>query len=333
MIHAIAADAEHVYFRTLKHVYRVPLAGGQATVIAPGPTISLSSKGSIFLSDERLLTQALGEAVFMALPKSGGKWSTIIDVTNHKQEASARLALEAEFDGSTFYWAQGGTKARGPSTSATLRSVALSGGAPKTLYRRAGAMDEVTKAGDHIVFMHTEPASPEQLRIAAAYGRQGLDEFPLHGEQHLMSLPAAGGQAKTIARISGFAGEGDVMLGSDGSTVYVSGDADGDGRKGGVYKVDANGSTLERLDERRLHGRALIAGSNVIFAGNIELEPRSGTLQQAVFSMPRGGNRLTLVACLTGYVSIAYAVAGKYLLMSLFREKTQLAAIAKIALP
>jgi len=330
-IYAIAADAQQVYFRNLTQVYRVPLTGGQATVISQGPTISLSTHGAIFISGERLLTQAMGESVFMAAPKSGGEWSTIIDLTNQKQDESARLASDADFDGSNFYWAIGGTMTRGSSTASTLRTVALSGAAPQTLYKRTGQMAEVTRAGERIVFMHTEPASAEQRQRAVEYRRPHVQEFPIYGERLLLSVPVTGGEAKILAHVSRLAA--DVVLGVDGSSVYISGELDHDHTKSGIFKLDANGSSLERLDERSLQGRALVAGSNVIFAGSIELDPRSGTAQEAVFSIPRGGNQPTFVACIPERASVAYAVAGKYLLMSLYNEPTHLASIAKIELP
>jgi hypothetical protein len=324
-ISAIVADGAQVYFRNLRELYRVPLSGGQATLVSNLPPLTTS----LYISGERLLVQAMGDPVFLASPKSGGAWSPIIDLT--RKGAPMSLASEAVFDGSTFYWAEGGTRSDVPSAPAVLRSVALADRKPKTIFRRAGDIDEVTKAGDQIVFLYTEPPSAEQLRLAAEERRHRTQTFPLRGEQHLMSVPIAGGDAKLVADVSKFVA--DVILGTDGSSVYFSNSMDRTTAKRGIYRTDTNGSPPERIDERGLQGRALVAGNNLIFAGNIELVPESVTLQEAVLSMPRDGARLKLVDCASGNAAGAYAVAGQYLLMSLFNMNTQKASIAKIALP
>jgi hypothetical protein len=328
-ISAIVADGDQVYFRNQKQVYRVPLSGGQPTLVSNLPPISSPISGSLYISGERLLIQALGEPVFLTSPKSGGAWSPIIDST--RKGASVSIASEAVFDGSHFYWAEGGTKSDDPNAPAVLRSVALADRKPRTIFRRTGDIDEVTIAGDQVVFLYTEPPSAEQLRLVAEERRHRTQAFPVRGEQHLMSVPIAGGDAKPLADVSKFVA--DVILGTDGSSVYFSCSTGRTWAKRGIYRTDTNGSTPERIDERDLQGRVLVAGSNVIFAGNIQLEPGSGTLRQAVLSMPRDGARLELVDCASGNVSGAYAVAGKYLLMSLFDMGTQKASVAKIALP
>ena len=80
-ISAIVAASDQVYFQDSKHTYRVPLAGRQATVLSAAPPDSRFSESPIFVSGDRLVTQALGEPVFLGLPKSGGAWSPLIDLT------------------------------------------------------------------------------------------------------------------------------------------------------------------------------------------------------------------------------------------------------------
>jgi hypothetical protein len=340
LFRAIVADGDQVYFRNYKDVFRVPLAGGRAEVISKGPQLTLTGTAALFASGERLLTQSAGESIFMASPKAGGEWSTIIDLTAKKlgggRGAVSRIlqgpaphASQATFDGASFYWAEvsRGKGAQAAST-ATLRSVALSGADAKTLYQTPGDLGSVVKAADRIVFTHNLAPSPADLKSGKAKG--GISG---RGEQTLMSVPLAGGDAKPLMRITQYLAS--VVLGTDGSSVYVSGYADEDLRKPGIYRIDANGSNLEQLDKRVLHGRSFVVGDNVIFAGMSQLDPvPTAKLGQVVLSLPRSGKKLTRLSCIAdGYTAHAYAVAGKTLLISLFKSDTQMASIVKIALP
>jgi hypothetical protein len=126
------------------------------------------------------------------------------------------------------------------------------------------------------------------------------------------------------------------VLGTDGSSVYVSGYPNGDYAKPGIYRINAESGAMESLDPRALHGQSFVVGSYVFIAGSAQLEAGhdSSHRGQLVLAVARDGKSTSRIACIEGgYTAHAYAVAGKYLLMSLFKGDGNLASIVKIPLP
>ncbi|HET9930246.1 MAG TPA: hypothetical protein VFQ35_06155 [Polyangiaceae bacterium] len=349
LFRAIVADSTHVYFRNMRQVFRVPLAGGKAEVISDAPGLTLSGKTVLFESGDRLLTQSSNEPIFMASPKSGGPWQDIINLSPKKvgggRDAATRLlqglgsapvprSSQAAFDGSAFYWADN-TMSRGlnVSSSATLRSVPLSGGEAKELFKAQGEIGEVHRAGSRVVFVHTAPLTPQQIKSETERRKSKKLTGGERGEQRLMSVPVAGGEAKELAKISSFIAN--LVLGTDGTDVYVSGYPNGDFNKPGVYRLNAEGGALEAVDQRSVHGQAFSVGNRVIIVGSSQLEPGPGNVRrgQVVLALDRGAKSATRIACIAdGYTAHAFAVAGDHLLISLFKGDTNLASIARIAL-
>ena len=350
LFRAIVADATHVYFRNMKQVFRVPLSGGKPEVVSEAPGLTLSGRAVLFESGDRLLTQSSNEPIFMAAPKSGGPWKDIINLSPKKvgggRDAATRLlqglgsppaprSSQAAFDGTAFYWADNKmSRGLNVASSATLRSVPLSGGEAKDLYQAQGEIAEVYKAADRIVFMHTAPLTPKQVKDQAQRRKEKKLALGERGEQRLMSVPATGGEAKELAHISSFIAN--VVLGTDGSSVYVSGYPNGDYTKPGIYRINAESGAMEGLDPRALHGQSFVVGSHVFIAGSAQLEAgHDGSHRgQLVLAVARDGKSTSRIACIEGgYTAHAYAIAGKYLLMSLFKGDGNLASIVKIPLP
>lgn len=345
---AIVADAKYVYFRNMKQVFRLPLSGGKPEVISEAPGLSLSGRTVLFESGDRLLSQSSNEPIFMASPKSGGPWSDFINLSPKKVAGGRNTATrvlqglgsaqgsrssQAAFDGDAFYWADNKlSRGHSVAASATLRSVSLNGGDAKDLYQAPGDIGEVTKASGRVVFMHTAPPAAREKDPAG--GTQPRNALGERGQQRLMSVAVAGGEAKELARISNFIAN--VVLGSDGIDVYVSGYPNGDLTKPGIYRVSVESGGLESIDRRALHGQAFAVGNRVIIAGSGQVDAEQGKLRsgQVVLAIDRGGKATKRIGCVAdGYTSHAYAIAGQYLLMSLFKSDGSVASIAKFKLP
>jgi hypothetical protein len=348
LVRAIVVDGNQVYFRNMRDVLKVPLAGGLPTLHSQGPGLSLSGTTVLWASGERLLTQSAGEPIFMAAAKSGGEWSNLIDLTPAKvgggREAATRIlqglggtlapkASQADFDGESFYFAEIG-KARGanaPATSA-LKTVPLRGGEARTLLEVAGEIGEVVRAGDRLAFIHTAPPTPEQVAEQQAARKAKKIAFGARGERWLMAIPVNGGEAKKLMRISNIISG--TVLGTDGNNVYASGYADENPTKPGIYRVDAASGSSERLDQRVLSGKLHVAGEQLVFVGSGDLEPGKNEHGQLVLSAARGARSLTRNACVKdGYTLHASALSGKTALLALFKGDTNLASIARFALP
>lgn len=348
LVRAIAVDRDQVYFRNMRDVFKVPLAGGAVTVHSKGPGLSLSGTAVLWLSGERLLTQSAGEPIFMGAPKNGGDWSTFIDLTSAKlgggRDAATRIlqglggklapkSSRASFDGESFYFAEisKGPGQSAPATSA-LKSVPLRGGETRTLYESAGEIAEVVRAGDRIAFIHTAPPSPEQLAKQQADKKGNKLSFGVRGERWLTAVPLSGGEAQKLMRISNIIAS--TVLGADGTNVYVSGYADEEPTKPGIYRVSAAGGAPERLDQRVLSGDLYVTGDQLVFVGSGDLEPGKIENGQLVLTGTRDGKTLKRAACIKdGYTLHASAVSGKTALLALFKTDTNLASIAKVAVP
>ena len=350
LVRAIVIDGKEVYFRNMRDVFKLPLAGGQPAAHSKGPGLSLSGRTVLWASGDRLLTQSSLEPIFMSAPKAGGTWTNFIDLTAAKRgggrDAATRIlqgiggksaptASQAAFDGQAFYWAETTKQGRGPNAPETsvVKSVPLAGGEARTLYETAGDIGEVTRAGDRIAFMHTAPPSPEQLQKQAADKKAGKLVLGVRGESHLMSIPLGGGEPKKLMRISGlFMG---AVLGADGSSVYASGYAEEDPAKPGIYRIDPSGASPPvRLDTRVLNGDAYVSGDTVILVGSGTVEPGTSKSGQFIYTTKRDAPTLTRAVCIAdGYTLHASAVSGKTALLGLHQTATSLASIARVSLP
>jgi hypothetical protein len=351
LIRAIVVDGDQVYYRNMSEAFRVPLAGGAPTSLGKAPGLSLSGTTVMWVSGDKLLTQSASQPIFMSAPKSGGAWSNLIDLTAAKQGGGhdpatrvlqalgsrAPSATQADFDGRTFYFSEvtHGKAPSGPASS-VLKSVPLTGGEPRTLFETPGEIRDVTRAGDHLAFLVTEPPTAEQVKKNEAERRAKKYVFGVRGETHLMSMPIAGGSAKKLMRIgpfmSGF-GLGDVTLGADGQKLYVSGYREQDVTKPGIFRVDVASGSVEEVDKRVLNGAAFVSGDTLVFVGGGMVDPSKTDYAQLVLTAPRQGKNLTLVACTPKKLTLhASAVSGQTALLALFAGDTNLAGIAKVPL-
>jgi hypothetical protein len=337
----------------MDEAFRVPLAGGAKTKLGKAPALSLSGTTVLWIAGDKLLTQSPGEPIFMSAAKTGGSWSNVIDLTAAKlgggREAATRIlqgigkqgvprATQADFDGQSFYFAEiTRGKGRNAPANSVIKSAALAGGEPRTLYQAAGEIRDVTRAGAHLAFLLTAPPTPEQVKKNEAERKKKKYVFGVKGESHLMSIPLAGGEARKLMRIGPFMsglGLGRVVLGADREKLYASGYRDEDLQKPGIFRVDVAGGASEEIDRRVLNGSAFVSGDALVLIGGGMVEPSKNRHGQLVLTAPRHGKALTLLACAPQKFTLhASAVSGKVALLSLFESGTRLAGIAKVPLP
>jgi hypothetical protein len=353
LVRAIVIDGDQVFYRNMSEAFRVPLAGGTPVSLGKAPGLSLSGTAVLWTSGDKLFTQSPGEPIFMSSAKAGGAWSSFIDLTAAKRggdrDAATRIlqglgksgsakASRAAFDGQTFYFAEVTRgKGRHAPASSVVKSVALAGGEARTLFETPGEVAEVTLAGERLAFLLTSSPTPEQIKQNEAARKEKKYVFGVKGESHLTSVPLAGGEAKKLLRIGPFMsglGLGGVVLGADGTRVYVSGFRDEDITKPGTFRVDAASGSVEKLDERVIGGKAFVSGGSLVLVGGGSVEPQKTQQGLLVLTAPREGKSLALAACITDKSTLhVSAVSGKIALQALFDGGTGLASIAKIPLP
>lgn len=353
LIRSIVVDGDQVVFRNMTDVFRVPLAGGTPTIVSKAPALTLDGKTTVWVAGDRLVSQSPHEPIFMASPKAGGAWTTIIDLSHEKlgggrsttnrilhdigKGSSSATAGSAIFDGTSFYWTEHRAAARGSVPSSSIRTVALSGGDGRTLYEAPGEFGSLAKAGDHLVFMHLDPPPPDPEADKHGAAKKGGFHIAPKGPSALWSIPIAGGKAERLIRIANMFGN-EVML-TDGPTVYVTGYEDEDISKPGIFRIAATGgSGAEQLEAHAMQGAGFLYGDRVVLVGSGLLgKPAPGTVPQSakiVLTGARKGGKLERTACIVGnYTTHAYAVAGKTLLISIFRSDDRLAGIIRISLP
>jgi hypothetical protein len=288
------------------------------------------------MSGDRLLTQLLKGPIFMASPKVGGTWITLIDlgVTKLARTPPAPLAGRAIFDGSAFYWPEENRAAtRYAPADSSIRTVLLTGGEVHTLYETHGRIGQLAKVGDRLVFIHTAPPSAEQMKDPNAPPKEGNNQYAAQGPKTVMSLPSTGGHAEHLARL-GNPLDGELLL-ADDEFAYVSGFEDEDLTKPGIYRIKADaGLPLERIDKRTMRGTGFVYGDRLVFVGSSSLDGGDSRHAKVVLTGPRTGGALSRIACIEGpYVTPAYAIAGKMLLISLFKNDTSMASIIRVSLP
>ncbi|HEX6765332.1 MAG TPA: hypothetical protein VF103_07635 [Polyangiaceae bacterium] len=351
LIRALLVDGDQLFFRDMHDLMRVPLAGGKVVTVGKAPALSLRGTTELWQSGADLLMQSPGEPIFMKANKNGGAWSTFIDLTAAKKgggrDAATRLlqglgkqappaASGADFDGTAFYYAEVSSgKGRTATASSALKSEPLAGGEPRMLYQSPGEISEVTRAGDELVFHLTLPPSDAQLKEQEAQRKAHKFALGVSGEQWIMAVPLAGGQARKLMRLGSIFSGGLVgtstILGADGNRVYVSGYANEDLAKPGTFRLDANTGASEELDQRYVRGHAYVSGAEVVIIGSGSLEPRKAQHGELVLTVPRQGKSTKLVACLSDKSTLhASAVAGGAALLSLFQTETNLASIARV---
>jgi len=353
LIRAVLVDGAQVFFRDMADLRRVPLAGGPVVTVGKAPALSLRGTTELWQAGGDLVTQSPGEPIFMKAPKSGGAWTSFIDLTAAKKgggrdvatrilqgmgQASAPGASAAAFDGKAFYFGEiTRGKGRNAPASSVLKSVSFGGGEARTLFESPGEISEVTRVGDHVAFHLVLPPTAEQLKAAEAERRKNKFAFGVSGENWVMAVPTAGGAGKRLMRLSSLFSGGIVgtstILGADGERLYVSGYANEDLTKPGVHRVDVSSGASQQLDQRFVRGSAYVSGSRVVIVGSGTVESGkvgSGTL---VLTVPRDGKNLTLTSCIADKSTLhASAVAGDVALVSLFQTSTGLASIARVPL-
>jgi hypothetical protein len=365
VIRAITVDGDQVYFRNMEKVFRVPLAGGAPASISAtaGAILAADSHPTIWVVGDRLISQSPGDPAFLASPKAGGPWTPFIDLSKQKVSTNVSSHLLSElfkgsgsvhahpaiFDGTSFYWIEASSGKKGKRDSWTIRTIPFAGGAARTVFESEGKLGSLAKAGDHLVFTHTEPApAPEKPKAKHSAGKaKSTPIIPTVGPAMpttLMSIPVVGGKADNLARISNLAGilAGNEVLLADGDKVYISGYADEDIMKPGLYRISTAGGPLERLDSRTMTGQGFVYNNNIVFVGPGMLEPREkvapgdilASRGHIVLTGPRDAKSLERAACFQGnYTTHAYAVAGKTLLVSIFNDNDRTAGIIRIPLP
>jgi hypothetical protein len=348
LIRAIVVDGDQAFFRTYTEAFRVPLAGGTPTSVNKMPGGLMDSRA--WAVGDKFLTQSPGEPIFMAMPKTGGTWTTILDASSEKlgggRSLPSRLlhdigkgthsrAQAAVFDGSFFYWIQEAGGKGG--TSFSIRKIALAGGAASTLYESAGELSGLEKAGDRLVFFQKEPqpAKPAKKEKAPpAKGSWSDISLVNQAAPALMSLPMAGGKPEVrVPKI-----DGSIAV-ADGPTLYVSGYMDGDLSKGGVFRVSSTGASGPTPTGVRhlTSAGGFVYGDRIALYGIGSLKaPEPGKLPDTaklILTAPRDGTFAAAACFGSGYGTHAYAMAGKTMLVSVFRQEDRTAGIVRVKLP
>ena len=369
VIRAITVDGDQVFFRNAEDVFRIPLAGGAPVKISSPSSLKLQFDlfPSIWIVGDKLVGQAPGYPIFLESPKTGGPWTPLFNLNGEKidtratdqrvlHDIFARRASDAHpaiFDGTSFYWVEVTSESKSKKQSSSIRSVPLSGGAARTLYDWDGELRALAKAGDRLVFMRTDPRPEPEKQRPAGHAKGKAPPPPSAAATpptFLVSMPVAGGKAEPLTRFGGGMGgnigpRGAVVV-TDGDTVYLSGLEDEDLRKAGLFRISASGaSRLERIDERQISGQGLVYGDRIVVVGPGPIEPPSkvqptsgndlfANLGTVVLTGERHGKSLERAACIRGnHTTMAYAVAGKTLLMSIFNDDIHKAAIVRVPLP
>lgn len=312
MIRGVAADSDHVYFRTRTDTYRVPLAGGTPEIIAKSPP---GMDSPMWVLGDKLLAQPTGQPVFVALPKSGGAWTNLIDATSDRSGGAGALptifhsvgrgriesASQAVFDGNDFFWIEadtvgatfGGAKGK---TTWSLRRTPATEAKIQTVYTSDREIRHLVKAGDTLVFQRNEtPAKPP---LPPGAGR------PLFEQQvwPLYSMPLGGGKpvlrAASVSRLNG------SSAATDGSWVYyVANDA---ATIPTLYRLSAAGSgppePVESWMAEVLFAAPYGADSFVLFVKGFEHAPSGNApasgLKPLLFTGRRGEKKATRRVCL-----------------------------------
>jgi hypothetical protein len=298
--------------------------------------------------------QSPGEPIFMKAKKAGGAWTSYIDLTPAKRgggrDAATRIlqglggprapsASQAAFDGKAFYYAEiTRDHGRDAQPSSKLESVPFTGGEAQVLFSTPGEISEVTRVADQLVFHLILPPTAEQVKAAEEERKKNKYASRATGENWVMAAPVAGGAAKRLMRLGSFFNGGlmgtSTILGADGTRLYLSGYADEDLTKPGIYRVDVAGGAPEQLDKRFVRGTASVVGERVVIVGSGMVEPGKATHGSLVLTVPRDGKSVTLASCVADKSTLhASAVAGNVVLLSLFQASTSTAVIAKVPLP
>ncbi len=317
LIRAVLVDGAEVYFRNMHDLMRVPLAGGAITTVGKAPSLSLRGTTELWLAGDELVMQSPGEPIFMKAKKSGGEWRSFIDLTAAKKgggrdaatrilqgfgKAAAPLASDAAFDGKAFYYAEI-TRGKGRDAAATskLETVAFTGGDPKVLFTTPGEISEVTRAGDQLAFHLLLPPTAEQVKAAEAERKKSKFAFAASGGNWVMSVPLAGGEPKRLMRIGSLFNGGlirtNMILGADDSKLYLSGYADEEPTKPGIYRVDVASGGPEQLDKRTVRGSSYVVGDRVVIVGSGALDASHLNHGTLVLTVPRDGKSVSLAGC------------------------------------
>jgi hypothetical protein len=316
MVRAITVDGDQVLFRNADDLMRMPLAGGPPVTLssAPSMTLQLNSHPTMWLAGDKIVTQSPGAPAFVEAPKSGGAWTTIVNLSGG--ELGSKLvtgnhvvhtifsgvpenADPAIFDGSSFYWIEWHNASKGKPGASAIRTVPLSGSPAKTLYEWAGDLRSLARAGDRLVFERTDPKKEAPPPPPHPKGKIAFD-IPAPRPTYLMTI-----------------------------------------QKPGLFRISARpGSPLERIDDRHVSGEGFVYGERFVLAGHGSIEPKPphgdvfGNQGLVVMTGDRHGGAPQRAACIRGnYTEHAYAIAGKSLLVSIENSDDRKAAIIRIPLP
>jgi hypothetical protein len=132
--------------------------------------------------------------------------------------------------------------------------------------------------------------------------------------------------------------DGNIAV-TDGPTLYVSGYLDGDLAKGGVFRVSSTGAS----GAVPTGVRHLTSAGGFVYEGRIALygigslkPPEPGKIPDTaklILTAPRDGTFTTTACFGSGYGTHAYAMAGKTMLVSVFRQEDRTAGIVRVKLP
>ncbi len=341
LIRAIAVDGDEVYFRTYHETFRVPLSGGAPGLLSKAEEM----EGPLWIIGDHLVTQPMGQPAFMAIAKTGGTWTTLLDASAAKHVGPSvtrrifqsigsghiEAAKPAIFDGTRFFWIEEDTDGASLGKKGTaawhVRTISASGGSAETLYTTKLELRGLTLAHDTLLFEQgeTEPKPPPPGT------KKPLFEPVVWS---LWTMPAGGGKAEM--RMNPYFGSDPT---TDGTMLYFSGFRDLSTY--GTWRMPVNGNAApERIDPLVIDQKwgGTYGGDKVVFhAAAMISAPRPGfdpgSERYLLIGSPNA-DKLERIACFEDrYAVHAYAVVGKTLLLSILRGGDGFAGIAKVLLP
>jgi sugar lactone lactonase YvrE len=292
--YGVAVDSTSVYFATVTNpgrtdsgrVQKVPLAGGQATVLASG----LYGPGSIAVDGTNVyVSDGDGHAVF-AVPLAGGSATMLAG----NQDSPGPIAVANGF----VYWVN--------SDSGALMRVPVSGGSPQQLYNgmtsyAAGLAVDAMNAyltdsqnvlrvpvagGAAVQFAMNQPLNPFGVALDATnvyWVVSGSHGRTTYEEGAIMKAPIAGGAPTMIAMAGGLASN--IVV--DAQFVYwldTFSPSDTCPPSTGLWKAPIGGGAATQLAQADFPGSLAIDAANVYFTN---LDNSGSTAAGTVVKVPK----------------------------------------------